>query len=66
VCYTAIIKGAAKEADMANKRIYRLHYTCVGGHTTYQDFRTLKAAKRNMTGGTWYDGGWWLVSVDVL
>jgi len=51
---------------MANKRIYRLHYTCVGGHTTYQDFRTLKAAKRNMTGGTWYDGGWWLVSVDVL
>ena len=30
------------------KGIYRLHITCPAKHTTYQDYRTKRAARRNL------------------
>jgi hypothetical protein len=51
-------KENAKMTKITSKTIYRLHITCPAKHTTYTDYKTKKAAVKNLNEMTdrasWY------------
>lgn len=46
-------------------KLYRLHITCKAGHTTYIDFKTKRAALRNLLNMTDKDD-WYATHINVL
>jgi hypothetical protein len=46
-------------------KTYRLHITCQAGHTTYADYKTKRAALRNLLNMT-DKNDWYATHIDVL
>ena len=47
------------------KRIYRLHITCPAQHTTYTDYKTKRAAQKNL-GKMTDKTSWYATHIEII
>ena len=47
-------------------KMYRLHYTCIAGHTSYIDYKQLKTAIKNIQGRYRLGQDWYWYKLEVI